>query len=144
MTGFMLARAGRTAESLAELRKCMGEAEAHYDLARMMHHLRQSDACQGELRLALQADPAFGPAREFLAELGQAENPPAPVRTVQYEEPVVLPAQPTAPAAEPRPALAAEPQRLPPVLAGGRNLALPPEPPPIPRKALKADVGGIE
>ena len=38
--------------------------------------------------MALRADPAYGPAREFLAELGQTASPPAPVRAVQYEEPI--------------------------------------------------------
>jgi hypothetical protein len=76
----------------------MGEAQAHYDIARMQYHLQQTQACQEQLQLALKCDPNYGPAREFLAELGQTSDPPSPVRTVSYEEPARGPAPTAAPA----------------------------------------------
>jgi tetratricopeptide (TPR) repeat protein len=67
--GFCLARAGRFDESLACFRKAVGEGMAHYNLARMLHHMKQEELCQQQLQLALQANPDFEPAQELLAQL---------------------------------------------------------------------------
>jgi hypothetical protein len=70
----------------------MPEAQARYLMARVLEHQNQPDASRLQLQLALQADPAFIPAREFLVELDQVTRPtstPAqnPVITVSGTEP---------------------------------------------------------
>lgn len=67
--GFCLARAGRYDESLACFRKICGPARAHYNLARMLHHLNRDDLSREHLRLALQADPQLAAARQLLAQI---------------------------------------------------------------------------
>jgi tetratricopeptide (TPR) repeat protein len=81
--GLCLARAGRYNESLGVLTKLEGEPTAHYDLARMLHHLQQDELCKEHLRLALQGQPDMLAARQLLATLEGASvmnntvNPPA-------------------------------------------------------------------
>ena len=48
------------------LSKTMGECKAHYELARMLHHLGQDDQCRQHLQLALQLDPSLTPAQQLL------------------------------------------------------------------------------
>jgi Tfp pilus assembly protein PilF len=67
--GFCLARAGKLDESVACFRKVMGPAEAHYNLARMLHHLGQDEQCKQHLQLALQVDPQLEAARQLLSQL---------------------------------------------------------------------------
>jgi tetratricopeptide (TPR) repeat protein len=67
--GFCLARAGCYEESLACFRRSVGEAGAHYNLARMLHHVNQEELSKQHLRLALQAKPDLAPAEQLLAEL---------------------------------------------------------------------------
>jgi len=67
--GFCLARAGRYDDSLALFRETLGEAKAHFELARMLHHLGQDDVCRQQLRIALQVDPGLTPAQQMLGEL---------------------------------------------------------------------------
>jgi Flp pilus assembly protein TadD len=123
--GFALARAGRVDEGYAVLAKCMSEAEARYNVARMLQHLEQPMACRWYLQMALQADPNYEPAREALAALttdsagvrpvADNESTPAPqtapatqavsqtapaVQTAAYTEPAATPAQ-AAPANQP-------------------------------------------
>lgn len=77
--GFCLARAGRYDESLAVFRKTGGEAQAHCNLARMLHHLKQEDLSRQHAQMALQQDPQLAAAQQLLAELdGKAEEAPAP------------------------------------------------------------------
>lgn len=77
--GLCLARAGRYDESYACLKKVVGDAQAHYDLGRMLLHLDQNEAGKRQIEMAAQADPQFGPAQEFLAALeGRSEQPLAP------------------------------------------------------------------
>lgn len=64
--GFCQARAGMWDAALASLCKIMPEAQARMNLAGILDHLGQGDASRQQLELALQADPQFGPAREFL------------------------------------------------------------------------------
>jgi tetratricopeptide (TPR) repeat protein len=74
--GFCLARTGHYDEGFACLKKTMGEAQAHYDLARMLLHLEQDAEGKRHLELAVQADPRLRPAQELLAELeGRYEQP---------------------------------------------------------------------
>jgi tetratricopeptide (TPR) repeat protein len=66
---YTLARAGKWQESYQAFCKLGTPAEAHYNLARMLHHLQQDDASREHLALALQADPNLASARQMLASL---------------------------------------------------------------------------
>ena len=67
--GLCLARAQRYDESLMVLSKLEGSALAHYDLARMMHHLEQDEASKEHLQLALAQNPELFAAQQLLDEL---------------------------------------------------------------------------
>jgi len=107
--GLAQARAGRYEDALNTLAKAMPEAEARYNVARMMKHNQHTEAAGVQLQLALQADPAFEPARALLAE----RNPISEygVQQAGYQQPAAAQA-PIAPAA-------AAPPRLDPVQLGG-------------------------
>lgn len=72
--GFCQARAGQWDAALASLCKIMPEAQARHNLAGMLDHLGQIEASRQQLQLALQADPQFAPAREFLNGLSQPDT----------------------------------------------------------------------
>jgi len=79
--GHALARTGRYQDSLnCFVRSYGNEAMAHYQLARMLHHLGQNDQARQCLQAALQRDPnlepAAPPSRELLRE-GIAPQPSA-------------------------------------------------------------------
>jgi Tfp pilus assembly protein PilF len=76
--GFCLARGGRWDDAFAVFSQFMPEAQARYNIARALEHLNHPDASREQLQLALQADPTFAPAREFLAELTQPAQPAVP------------------------------------------------------------------
>lgn len=76
--GLCLARAQRYEESFAVLAKLEGHARAHYDLARMMHHLDQNDLSKEHLRLALAQNPELIGAQQLLAELEASADPAYP------------------------------------------------------------------
>jgi tetratricopeptide (TPR) repeat protein len=67
--GHCHARAGRIEESLGCFRRSVGEAKAHYNVARMLHHLKQDEAARQHVQQALQAEPTLEPARLLLAQL---------------------------------------------------------------------------
>ena len=67
--GYALARAGRYNDSLIVFERLQSESEAHYNLARMLHHLNQTDLCRQQLQAALQKDPEMQPALALWAEL---------------------------------------------------------------------------
>jgi tetratricopeptide (TPR) repeat protein len=73
--GFCLARVGKYDESYAVFAKVDGAASAHYDVARMLHHVQQDDKAKEHLQLALQAKADFAPARQMLTIL---ETPATP------------------------------------------------------------------
>lgn len=66
---YALARAGRYDESFALFKKLAGEGQAHYNVARMLHHVHQDEQSKQHLRLALQSEPGLDAARELLAQL---------------------------------------------------------------------------
>ena len=103
--GLTLARAGRYEDALNMLAKVMPEAEARYNVARMMRHNQDNAGAEVQLQLALKADPGFEAAREMLG--GQAST--YPVQQAGYQQPTSQPA-----AAQP-----ANQPRLPPVQLGG-------------------------
>ena len=74
--GFTLARAGQNDQALIYLTRAMGQAGAHYNIARMMIHMNQLEQGRQQLSLALQANPNHEPSRQLLANLDQP-NPPA-------------------------------------------------------------------
>lgn len=91
--GFTMARAGRIDESYAFFEKEMGEARAHYNLARMLRHLSEPEQCKEHVQRALQVKPDMEEARQLLAEL---ENPPPPTSEgteaqISFEGPDDLP-----------------------------------------------------
>jgi tetratricopeptide (TPR) repeat protein len=84
MLGFSLARAGRFDESYQYFAKVQGEAKAHYNVARMLHHVQRDAECKQHLALALKAKADFASARQFLADL---DNPSGEaVKTVAHED----------------------------------------------------------
>jgi tetratricopeptide (TPR) repeat protein len=83
--GFTLARAGRFDEGLAWLMKAMNESDAHFNLARMAHHLGQVELCARHTQLAVQLNPQNEEAQYFLASLRGA--PQGEIRTVGAEVP---------------------------------------------------------
>jgi tetratricopeptide (TPR) repeat protein len=69
MLGYTLARAGRYDESYECFKKTSGEARAHYNVARMLCHVKENELAREHLKLALKANPDLAPARQVLAEL---------------------------------------------------------------------------
>lgn len=67
--GFCQARSGKVEEAFATLSKIMPEAQARHNLAGLLDHMGQAEACKQQLQLALVADPTFAPAKEFLSDL---------------------------------------------------------------------------
>ena len=66
----------------------MPESQARYNMARVLEHLNRPDASRQQLQLALQADPTYSPAREFLAELDQVSPPLQPGVAAQDLNPI--------------------------------------------------------
>jgi Tfp pilus assembly protein PilF len=73
--GLILARAGRTEESLACLEKIVGKAEAHCTVARMFHHMQEDEASKLQLQLALEINPNLTTALELRDELEGRQRP---------------------------------------------------------------------
>jgi tetratricopeptide (TPR) repeat protein len=93
--GFTLARAGMYSDSFFVLARQFGEAKAHSDLARMLHHLNQPALAREQAALALAKDPSESAARTLLAALdksGAGRSPAAPekhdhIQIVSFTEP---------------------------------------------------------
>ena len=83
--GFCLARAGRYDESLAFFKKTVGEARAHYNVARMLQHAKQDEVCREHLRQALQINPNLTEARQMLAEMAVPAAQRKAYATVGFE-----------------------------------------------------------
>jgi tetratricopeptide (TPR) repeat protein len=75
--GFMLARMGRPDDALPWLTRAMPEADARYNLARMMQHIGREDDGQEQLSQALRADPNHLSALKMYTE-SQAISTPTP------------------------------------------------------------------
>jgi tetratricopeptide (TPR) repeat protein len=76
--GFCLARAGYVNEGFTALCRVEGEAQAHYNLARMLHHVQQDELSKQHLRLALKTNPQLDEAQKLLAELETGAAPANP------------------------------------------------------------------
>src|SRR5262249_3768194 len=72
---FCLVRAGRRDEGLAAFFQIMPEAEARYNLARVLGDMNDAEASKRQLELALKADPGFTPARDLLRALAPTIAP---------------------------------------------------------------------
>jgi tetratricopeptide (TPR) repeat protein len=81
--GFTLARAGRIQQSLACLTRVQGKAQAHYNVARMLLHLQQTDEGRQQLTLALEANPQLESARQLLTQLDR--TPHGQAVEIQFE-----------------------------------------------------------
>lgn len=75
--GFCQARAGKWDEAFASMCRVMPEAQARYNMAAVLLHTNNADACRAQLQLALRADPQHAATRDFLAELDET-HPTAP------------------------------------------------------------------
>jgi tetratricopeptide (TPR) repeat protein len=72
---FCLARGGRWEDAFTVLLTLMPEAQARYNIARVLEHQNFPDATRQQLQLALKADPNHAEARDFLTELDQGTRP---------------------------------------------------------------------
>ncbi len=84
---FCLARAGRYDESLAAFARVEDEGNAHYNLARMLHHMKEDELSKQHLRAALEKKPDLAPARDLLASLeaGPSQVQPAGANTSEND-----------------------------------------------------------
>jgi tetratricopeptide (TPR) repeat protein len=87
MLGFCLARAGQTDEALAVFYRCVGKAEAHYDLARMLYEMNRDAEARQHLQTAVQESPNFEPAQRLLAQLEGREPADPAVTRAGFETP---------------------------------------------------------
>lgn len=87
MVAYTLARAGRYDESFAAFRRITDEAQAHYNLARMLHHLGDDAAARQHIASAVAADPNFAPARELLASLDAPSSAVHPAAATDAGQP---------------------------------------------------------
>jgi tetratricopeptide (TPR) repeat protein len=67
--GFTLARAGRPDDAVVCLGRVMHKADAHYNVARMLQHMKQPELCKQHLQIALQTNPGLAGAQQMLAQL---------------------------------------------------------------------------
>lgn len=72
--GFFQACSGKVEEAVATLmhNRTMTEAQARHNIAGILDQMQQLDASKQQLRLAMQADPAYEPAKQMLGELESA------------------------------------------------------------------------
>jgi tetratricopeptide (TPR) repeat protein len=77
---FCLARAGQWEEAFKVFlnNMHMPEAQARYNIARVLEHQNHSDLARQQVQLALQIDPSLADARDLLAEMDQKQMPAAP------------------------------------------------------------------
>jgi tetratricopeptide (TPR) repeat protein len=85
--GMMLARLGRGDEAVGWLIKVMPEADARYNVARMLEHIGQRQAAFDQLSMALKAHPTHVAALKMMSE-GQIESGPhsESVRPTAYQD----------------------------------------------------------
>jgi len=86
--GLMLARLDRPDEALQWLSKSMKEADAHYNLSRMLEHIGQHQGAHEHLILALKADPAHEPSLRVMQGIAD-RTPPEPQPQAQPVQPTV-------------------------------------------------------
>jgi tetratricopeptide (TPR) repeat protein len=88
---FCLTREGKWEQGFHMMCEVVSEPQARYLMARALEHQRQPEQARQQLLLALQADPNYADAREFLAELDAmiatpAAAAPSGLRQVEYRD----------------------------------------------------------
>lgn len=86
MLGFALAETGDYEDSLACFRRTVGEARAHFALAKLLLRTNKQDLCRQQLHLALRADPTFQDASVMLVKLDGGSPPTNPVAPAKYQQ----------------------------------------------------------
>lgn len=76
--GYTLGRAGRVQEALPLLTQALGEARAHFDLARLMRHMNQPEMARNLAAVAMSKDPNLPGLHQFLQELNSPARQQAP------------------------------------------------------------------
>ena len=79
---YALARASRWTESLTAMTALIGEAKAHYELARMLYQMEQTDMARQYVTAALSRDPNLAGARDLVVTLGG--TPPETTQKVGF------------------------------------------------------------
>jgi len=82
---YALARTGHFDESLEYFKRVGSAGAAHYNVARMQHHLKQDDLCQRNLAMAVQLDPQLNDARQLLVRLQSGDAAAEPVTRASFE-----------------------------------------------------------
>jgi tetratricopeptide (TPR) repeat protein len=88
--GYSLAHAGKFDESFMVFAKIEGDANAHFKVAQMQHHMKLDDQSKAHLQKALELDPRLKQADELLASLNEPANAGTPEASV---EPVPAPSE---------------------------------------------------
>jgi tetratricopeptide (TPR) repeat protein len=83
--GLTLARAGQYKEAFQQLSSLRGNAEAYYDVARMMLHNNQPELCKQYLQYALQVNPNLEGARKLQAQLQPPASAAPAVASISFE-----------------------------------------------------------
>lgn len=78
MLGYSQARVGQYDASIATFRRVLSEAQARYNVARMLHHNGQDAACMEQLQLALRLQPDLEPAQKLFKEISEQAKGNAP------------------------------------------------------------------
>jgi tetratricopeptide (TPR) repeat protein len=86
---FCLARAGNYDASYAAFCKVDQPAVAHYNLGRMLMHMKEENLAREHLRQSVQLDKDNAAAADMLVKLdeGAAANVPSPIQPVKFEQP---------------------------------------------------------
>ncbi|HEV3257521.1 MAG TPA: tetratricopeptide repeat protein [Gemmataceae bacterium] len=85
---FGLARVGRYDESFECFKQVTSQAQAHYNVARMLHYVQEDEACRRHLTAALAAQPDMEQAKHLLLELDKPAHDPGKsgVASVGFEQ----------------------------------------------------------
>jgi tetratricopeptide (TPR) repeat protein len=87
---FCLARDNKWEKGFEVMLEVMPEAQARYLIARVLEHQNQPEKARLQVQMALNADPNFADAREFLMELDAVltpgSAPPSHLRQVDYRD----------------------------------------------------------
>lgn len=84
--GYALARAGRIDESFHHFEKSFGAGRAHYNVARILHHMKRDEESKNHVRLALQVRPNWELATNLLAEIEHPGSTTTGLSTASFEE----------------------------------------------------------
>lgn len=86
MLGYALAETGAYEDSLDCFRRTVGEARAHFALAKFLVKTNKPDLGREQLHLALRADPTFKEATTMLKRLDTPSQDANPLVQVQFQQ----------------------------------------------------------